>query len=341
MTKTRPEDLDWNKLGFKYHDLPYRWVDEFKDGKWQGGHLTQDSTITFNEAAEELHYGQEIFEGLKAYRRKDGGINLFRPDQNAKRMANSAKRLLMEPYPEDEFIKAVKEVVLANQDFVPPYGSGGTLYLRPFMMGTQPIVGVSPSETYQFRIYATPVGAYIKGLKPMPYEVSDYDRAAPFGTGQAKTAGNYASSLMPSLIAKKNGFADALYLDPKDHKYIDEFGGANFYGITKDGKFQTPKSDSILPSITKRSILKIAKDLDLDPVETKIPIEDVDRFAEAGAMGTAAVISPVGSLTYQGKKYVFGSETEAGPITQKLYDTLTGIQFGDLEDKYGWTVKLS
>lgn len=197
MAKTHPEDLDWNKLGFKYHDLPYRWVDEFKDGKWQGGHLTQDSSITFNEAAEELHYGQEVFEGLKAYRRKDDGINLFRPEQNAKRMANSAKRLLMEPYPEDEFIKAVKGVVKANQDFVPPYGSGGTLYIRPFMMGMQPIVGVSPSETYQFRIYATPVGAYIKGLKPMPYEVSDYDRAAPAGTGQAKTAGNYASSLMP------------------------------------------------------------------------------------------------------------------------------------------------
>lgn len=216
-----------------------------------------------------MHYGQEIFEGLKAYRRKDGGINLFRPDQNAKRMANSAKRLLMEPYPEDKFIKAVKEVVLANQDFVPPYGSSGTLYLRPFMIGTQPIVGVSPSETYQFRIYATPVGAYINGLKPMPYEVSDYDRAAPVGTGQAKTAGNYASSLLPSLIAKKNGFADALYLDPKEHKY------------------------------------------------------------------------PVGSLTYKGKKHVFGNRKDAGPITQKLYDTLTGIQFGDLEDKYGWIVKLS
>ena len=185
-------------------------------------------------------------------------------------MANSAKRLLMEHYPEDEFIKAVKEVVLANQDFVSPYGSS---FLRPFMMGTQPIVGVSPSETYQFRIYATPVGAYIKDLKPMLYEVSDYDRAAPVGTGQAKTAGNYASSLLPSLIAKKNGFADALYLDPKEHKYIDEFGGANFYGITKDGQFQTPKSDSILPSITKCSILKIAKDLDLDPIETKIPID--------------------------------------------------------------------
>lgn len=239
-----------------------------------------------------MHYGQEIFEGLKAYRRKDGGINLFRPDQNAKRMANSAKRLLMEPYPEDEFIKAVKEVVLANQDFVPPYGSSGTLYLRPFMIGTQPIVGVSPSETYQFRIYATPVGAYIRGLKPMPYEVSDYDRAAPVGTGQAKTASNYASSLLPSLIAKKNGFADALYLDPKEHKYIDEFGGAN-------------------------------------------------RFAEAGAMGTATVISTVGSLTDKGKKHVFGNGKDAGPITQKLYDTLTGIQFGDLEDKYGWIIKSS
>lgn len=256
-------------------------------------------------------------------------------------MANSAKRLLMEPYPEDEFIKAVKEVVLANQDFVPSYGSSSTLYLRPFMIGTQPIVGVSPSETYQFRIYATPVGTYIKGLKPMPYEVSDYDRAAPVGTGQAKTAGNYASSLLPSLIVKKNGFADALYLDPKEHKYIDEFGGANFYGITKDGQFQTPKFDSILPSITKRSILEIAKDLDLNPIETKIPIDDVDRFAEAGAMGTAAVISPVGSLTYKGKKHVFGNGKDAGPITQKLYVALTGIQFGDLEDKYGWIVKLS
>ena len=341
MAKTRPEDLDWNNLGFKYHDLPFRWVDKFQDGKWQGGQLTSDSTITFNEAAEELHYGQEIFEGLKAYRRKDGGINLFRPDQNAKRMTKSAERLLMEPYPEDKFIEAVKQVVLANQEFVPPYGSGGTLYLRPFMMGPQSIVGVAPSETYEFRIYATPVGAYVKGLNPMPYVISDYDRAAPYGTGQAKTAGNYASSLMPSLLAKKAGFADALYLDPKEHKYIDEFGGANFFGITKDGQFQTPKSDSILPSITKHSILKIAADLGLDPIETKIPIDNIDQFAEAGAMGTAAVISPVGSLTYQDKKYSFGNEKEAGPITQKLYDTLTGIQFGDLEDKYNWTIKLS
>lgn len=340
MTKTKVEDLDWNNLGFHYHDLPYRWTDTFKDGKWQGGHLTQDSNITFNEAAEELHYGQEIFEGLKAYRRKDDGINLFRPDQNAKRMTNSAKRLMMQAYPEDKFVEAVKAVVKANEEFVPPYGSGGTLYLRPFMMGTMPIVGVGASETYIFRIYATPVGAYVKGLKPMPYTVSDYDRAAHAGTGQAKTAGNYASSLLPSIKAKKAGFADCLYLDPREHKYIDEFGGANFYGITKDGQFQTPKSQSILPSITKRSILEIAKDQGLNPIETKIPIADVDRFVEAGAMGTAAVISPVGSLTYQGKKHIFGSEEKPGPITQKLYDTLFGIQVGDLPDKFGWTVQL-
>lgn len=340
MTKTKLSDLDWNNLGFHYHDLPYRWTDTFKDGKWQGGHLTQDSTLTFNEAAEELHYGQEVFEGLKAYRRKDGGVNLFRPDQNAKRMVNSAKRLLMEPYPEEEFLKAVKAVVKANQEFIPPYGTGATLYIRPFMMGVSPLTSVAPAENYIFRVYATPVGSYVKGLKPMPYTVSEYDRAAPFGTGQAKTAGNYAGSLLPSLLAKKEGFADCLYLDPAQHKYIDEFGGANFYGITKDGQFQTPKSDSILPSITKYSILQVAKDLGMNPIETKIPVDEVDKFEEAGAMGTAAVISPVGSLTYKGKKHIFHSETEAGPLTQKLYNTLFGIQVGDLPDKYGWTVQL-
>lgn len=338
MAKQDVKDLDWSNLGFTYRDLPYSYNEEFKDGKWQNGGLTTDSTLTFSEAAEDLHYGQEVFEGLKAYRTKDGGINLFRPDQNAQRMANSAKRLVMEQYPKDKFIEAVKAVVKANQEFVPPYGSGGSLYIRPFTVGTQPVVGVSPSETYTFHIYATPVGAYIKGLNPMPYTVSEYDRAAYAGTGQAKTAGNYASSLLPSILAKKAGFADALYLDPREHKYIDEFGGANFYGVTKDGQFLTPKSDSILPSITKKSILQIAKDLDLNPEETQIDVNDLDRFSEAGAMGTAAVISPVGSLTYKGNKHVFFSETKPGPVTQKLYDTLFGIQSGDVEDKYGWVV---
>ncbi|MFT8616891.1 MAG: branched-chain amino acid aminotransferase, partial [Lentilactobacillus hilgardii] len=316
--------------------LPYSYNEEFKDGKWQNGGLTTDSTLTFSEAAEDLHYGQEVFEGMKAYRTKDGGINLFRPEMNAERMANSAKRLVMEQYPKDKFVEAVKAIVKANQEFVPPYGSGGSLYIRPFMVGTEPVVGVSPSTEYTFHIYATPVGAYIKGLNPMPYTVSDYDRAAGAGTGQAKTAGNYASSLLPSILAKKAGFADCLYLDPREHKYIDEFGGANFYGVTKDGQFLTPKSDSILPSITKKSILQIAKDQGLNPQETRIAIDDLDNLAEAGAMGTAAVISPVGSLTYKGNKHVFYSETEAGPVTQKLYDTLFGIQEGDVEDKHGW-----
>ncbi|QNQ82221.1 branched-chain amino acid aminotransferase [Lactobacillus sp. PV012] len=341
MTKAKPEDFDWNNLGFKYHDLPYSWTDTFKDGQWQGGELTQDSNIVFNEAAEQLHYGQEVFEGLKAYRRKDGGINLFRPEQNAKRFTNSAKRLMMEPYPEDRFVEAVKQVVKANQDFVPPYGSDGTLYIRPFMIGSAPLVGVSPSDTYTFRIYATPVGPYVKGLHPMPYKVTDYDRAAHAGTGQAKTAGNYAGSLLPSIKAKKEGFADCLYLDPREHKYIDEFGGANFYGITAEGQFQTPKSDSILPSITKRSLLTLAQDMGLNPIETKIPFSDVERFVEVGAVGTAAVISPVASLTYHNHKYNFGNKNQPGPITEKLYNNLVGIQNGDLPDKFGWVVSVS
>ncbi|MCC7666437.1 branched-chain amino acid aminotransferase [Liquorilactobacillus satsumensis] len=334
--KQNVADLDWSNLGFSYRDLPYSYHEDFKDGNWQNGGLTTASTLTLSEAAEDLHYGQEVFEGMKAYRRKDGGINLFRPDMNAKRFVNSAKRLLMEPYPEEKFVAAVKAVVKANQEFVPPYGTGGALYIRPFMIGTQPLVGVAPSEEYQFHIYATPVGAYVKGLVPMPYVVSKYDRAAYAGTGQAKTAGNYAGSLFPSILAKKAGFADCLYLDPREHKYIDEFGGANFYGITKDGQFLTPKSNSILPSITKKSILEIAKELGLHPEETQLKVSELAKFSEAGAMGTAAVISPVGSLTYQDKKHVFYSETEPGPVTKKLYDALVGIQLGDRPAPQGW-----
>lgn len=338
MAKTKVEDLNWKNLGFKYHDLPYRFQEEFKDGKWQGGKLTTDSTLKLSEAAEEFHYGQEVFEGLKAYRRKDGGINLFRPDMNAKRLENSAKRLLMQTYPQDKFVSAVKKVVKANQEFVPPYGSGGSLYIRPFLIGTKPVIGVEASDEFQFRIFATPVGAYIKGLKPMPYLVSDYDRAAYEGTGQAKTAGNYAASLLPSELAKKGGFAECLYLDPRKHEYIDEFGGANFFGITKNGQFKTPHSNSILPSITKKSLLYIADELGMYPKETQINIHDLDEFAEAGAMGTAAVISPVGSLTYKGRKHVFYSETKTGPYTQKLYDVLNGIQNGDKKGPKGWQV---
>lgn len=334
---TQVQDLDWNNLGFSYHQLPYRYHAEYHNGQWEKGRLVSDPSITLSEAAEEFHYGQEVFEGLKAYRTRDGHINLFRPDENAKRLNNSAKRMLMEPFPTEWFLEACKEVVLANEDYLPPYESGGTLYLRPFMIGTTPEVNVVPAHDFIFRIYATPVGAYAKGLTPLPYTVSRYDRAAAFGTGQAKTAGNYAGSLLPEMQAKQAGYADCLYLDPEEHKYIDEFSGANFFAITKDGQFVTPKSNSILPSITKKSLLQIAVDLDLNPLEMRLAIDNVlDEFAEAGAIGTAAVISPVGSLTYQGQKYVFHSETEAGPITKKLYDRLYNIQRGDRPDDHDW-----
>ena len=283
--KQKVEDLDWKNLGFVYRDLPYRYEAKYKDGEWQEGKLIEDSTLVLSEGAEILHYGQEIFEGLKAYRREDGKINLFRPDENAHRFALSAERLAMPPFPEDRFV---------------------------------------------------PVGAYIKGLNPADYIVSEYDRAAYAGTGQAKTSGNYASSLLPSVEAHKNGFADCLYLDPREHKYVDEFGGANFYGITQEGQFVTPKSKSILISITKRSLLELAKKQGLNPVERQITLEEAFNMKEAGAMGTAAVISPVGSITYEGKKHVIYSETETGPVTTKLYNELVDIQYGKQEGPEGW-----
>lgn len=334
--KQKVEDLDWKNLGFVYRDLPYRYEAKYKDGEWQEGKLIEDSTLVLSEGAEILHYGQEIFEGLKAYRREDGKINLFRPDENAHRFALSAERLAMPPFPEDRFVEAVKQVVLANKEYVPPYDSGATLYLRPFMIGTSNVLGVQAANEYTFRIFAVPVGAYIKGLSPADYIVSEYDRAAYAGTGQAKTSGNYASSLLPSVEAHKNGFADCLYLDPREHKYVDEFGGANFYGITQEGQFVTPKSKSILISITKRSLLELAKKQGLNPVERQITLEEAFNMKEAGAMGTAAVISPVGSITYEGKKHVIYSETETGPVTTKLYNELVDIQYGKQEGPEGW-----
>lgn len=334
--KQRVEDLDWKNLGFVYRDLPYRYEAKYKDGEWQEGKLIEKSTLTLSEGSEVLHYGQEIFEGLKAYHRKDGKINLFRPDQNARRFTLSAQRLAMPPFPEDRFVEAVKQVVLANKEFVPPYDSGATLYVRPFMIGTSNVLGVRAADEYTFRIFAVPVGAYIKGLNPAAYVVSDYDRAAYAGTGQAKTSGNYASSLLPTVEAHESGFADCLFLDPREHKYVDEFGGANFYGITQEGQFVTPKSNSILVSITKRSLLEVAEWQGLNPVERQITLEEAFNMKEAGAMGTAAVISPVGSITYKGKKHVIHSETETGPVTTKLYNELVDIQYGNKKSPEGW-----
>ncbi|WP_203649723.1 branched-chain amino acid aminotransferase [Secundilactobacillus yichangensis] len=343
MTKApAPSEIDWQNLGFNYMDLPYRFLAHYKDGKWDDGGLTEDSTLHINEGSTALHYGQADFEGLKAYRTKNGDIQLFRPDRNAARMHKSCERLLMPPFPEDKFVAAVKSVVKANADYVPPYGTGGTLYLRPLMIGVGENIGVHPAPEYLFTVFAMPVGAYYKGgVKPTNFTTSYYDRAAPHGTGQSKVGGNYGGSLLPGDEAHKAGFSDVIYLDPATHTKIEEAGSANFFGITKNNEFVTPKSDSILPSITKYSLLYLAEhNLGMKAVEGEVFIDDLDRFTEAGAMGTAAVIAPIGGIEYKNQLHVFYSETEVGPVTQKLYDTLTGIQFGDVEAPEGWIQKV-
>ncbi|UQS81777.1 branched-chain amino acid aminotransferase [Bombilactobacillus folatiphilus] len=338
MAKVKAQDVDFNNLGFEYLDLPYRYQATFKDGKWQDKGLVAESNVVINEDSPALHYGQAAFEGLKAYRTKDDQIQLFRPDQNAQRLQNSCERMLMPQVPTDMFIDAAKQVVKANEDFVPPYGNGATLYLRPIIMGVGGIIGVHPAQEYIFRIFAMPVGNYFKGgLTPTNFTTSQYDRAAHKGTGQSKVGGNYAASLMPGEQAHKNGFSDCVYLDPVNHEKIEEVGSANFFGITKDGTFVTPKSPSILPSVTKYSLLYLAEhELNMPTEQGDVYVNDLDRFAEAGACGTAAVISPIGGLEHNGNLHVFYSETEVGPVTKKLYDILTGIQFGDRKGPDGW-----
>ncbi|GAB6666556.1 branched-chain amino acid aminotransferase [Streptococcus uberis] len=336
-------EIDWDNLGFEYHKLPYRYVSYYKDGQWDNGQLSEDATLHISEASPALHYGQQAFEGLKAYRTKDGSIQLFRPDRNAARLQATADRLLMPQVPTEQFINAVKQVVKANEDYVPPYGTGATLYLRPLLIGVGDIIGVKPANEYIFTVFAMPVGAYFKGgLVPTNFIVSeDYDRAAPYGTGAAKVGGNYAGSLLPGKQAKSNGYSDVIYLDPATHTKIEEVGAANFFGITADNEFVTPLSPSILPSITKYSLLELAeKRLGMTVIEGDVPIAELDRFVEAGACGTAAVISPIGGIQFKDKRHVFYSETEVGPVTRRLYDELVGIQFGDIEAPEGWIVKV-
>lgn len=336
-------EIDWDNLGFEYHKLPYRYVSYYKDGQWDNGQLSEDATLHISEASPALHYGQQAFEGLKAYRTKDGSIQLFRPDRNAARLQATADRLLMPQVPTEQFIDAVKQVVKANEDYVPPYGTGATLYLRPLLIGVGDIIGVKPANEYIFTVFAMPVGAYFKGgLVPTNFIVSeDYDRAAPYGTGAAKVGGNYAGSLLPGKQAKSNGYSDVIYLDPATHTKIEEVGAANFFGISADNEFVTPLSPSILPSITKYSLLELAeKRLGMTVIEGDVPIAELDRFVEAGACGTAAVISPIGGIQFKDKRHVFYSETEVGPVTRRLYDELVGIQFGDIEAPEGWIVKV-
>lgn len=335
-------NIEWGKLGFTYTRTDLRYKSLWKNGSWDNGVLDEDNTLTISEGSTALHYGQQCFEGLKAYRTKDGKIQLFRPDQNSKRMNDSCRRLLMPEVPVEKFIDACIQVVKANEAYVPPYGTGATLYLRPYVIGVGDNLGVKPAPEYLFGVFCSPVGPYFKGgLAPVNFMISDYDRAAPFGTGAAKVGGNYAGSLMPHEIAVKKGFADCIYLDPTTHTKIEEVGAANFFGITKDNKFITPISESILPSITKYSLLAVAKEyLGLEVEERDVFIDNIEEFKEAGACGTAAVISPIGGIEYKGKLHVFHSQTEVGPITKKLYDTLCGIQFGEVEPPKGWIVEV-
>ncbi|WP_255377373.1 MULTISPECIES: branched-chain amino acid aminotransferase [Listeria] len=340
--KKMAKDIDWANLGFGYIKTDKRYISHWKDGEWDAGTLTEDNVLHISEGSTALHYGQQCFEGLKAYRAKDGSINLFRPDQNAQRMQRSCERLLMPTIPTEKFIEACREVVKANEEFIPPYGTGGTLYLRPFVIGVGDNVGVHAAPEYIFSIFCTPVGAYFKGgLQPASFVVSDYDRAAPKGTGAAKVGGNYASSLLPGKNAQKRNFADAIYLDPATHTKIEEVGAANFFGITKDNRFVTPFSPSILPSITKYSLLYLAEHrLGLEVEEGDVYIDQLDDYKEAGACGTAAVITPIGGIQNGDDYHVFYSETEVGPVTRQLYDELCGIQFGDKEAPKDWIVKV-
>ena len=338
------KDIDWSNLGFGYIKTDYRYVSYFKDGKWDEGAIITDDMIKMSECAGVLQYSQNCFEGLKAYETKDGDIVTFRPDLNAERLQQSAARLEMPILPVEQFIDGVKKVVAANADFVPPYGTGATLYLRPFMFGSNPVIGVKPAEEYEFRIFTTPVGPYFKGgAKPIKIKVSDFDRAAPRGTGSIKAGLNYAMSLHAIVTAHKEGFAENLYLDPATRTYIEETGGANILLIDKEGNLVVPKSDSILPSITRRSLVYVAKNyLRLKVDERKVALSELSDFAEMGLCGTAAVISPVGSVNDHGKEILIPSGMEKmGPVLQKLYDTLTGIQMGRIEAPEGWIVKIN
>lgn len=333
------KDIDWNNLGFGYVKTDKRYVSNFKDGAWDDGALIDDDMITISECACVLQYAQTVFEGLKAYTTEDGRVVCFRPDLNASRLADSASRLEMPVFPEDRFVDAIAKVVEANIDYVPPYGSGATLYIRPYMFGSDAIIGVKPANEYQFRVFTTPVGPYFKGgAKPITIRVSDFDRAAPHGTGHIKAGLNYAMSLHAIVDAHQKGFDENVYLDAASRTKIEETGGANLIFITKDGKFVTPKSNSILPSITRRSLEVVAKDyLGMEVEEREVYLDEVKDFAECGLCGTAAVISPVGKIVDHGKEICFPSGMEEmGPTTKKLYETLTGIQMGRIEAPEGW-----
>lgn len=337
------KNIDWANLGFGYMKTDYRFVSNFKNGKWDNGAIITDENIVMNECACVLQYAQTCFEGMKAYRTVDGSVVCFRPDLNAKRMADTCRRLEMPVFPEDKFVDAVVQTVRKNIDYVPPYGSGASLYIRPYMFGINPVMGVKPAEEYQFRVFTSPVGPYFKGgAKPITLRVPDFDRAAPKGTGHVKAGLNYAMSLHPIVDAHKQGFNENMYLDSATRTKVEETGGANIIFVTKDKTVVTPKSSTILPSITRRSLMYVAEHyLGLKTEEREILFTEVKDFAECALCGTAAVLSPVGKVVNHNEEILFPSGMEKmGEITQKLYDTLTGIQLGTIEPPEGWIKKV-
>lgn len=337
------ENLDWGNLGFGFRQTDLNIRVYWRNGKWETPVLTDDQTITMSMAATCLHYGQESFEGLKAFRGADGKIRIFRPEENARRMIRSAEYIRMVAPTEELFIECCKKVVLANEKYIPPYGTGASLYIRPLLIGTGAQVGVKPADEYLFMIFVTPVGPYYKtGFNAIKVIVDrDHDRAAPHGTGHIKVGGNYAASLLSGEEAHKKGYPSVLYLDAKEKKYIDECGAANFFGI-RDGSYITPKSSSVLPSITNLSLRKLAEDMGLKVEERQVEFAELNTFEEAGACGTAAVISPIGTIfdPENGKTYTFGNGTNAGEWSEKLYNALRGIQLGEIPDPYGWNLVL-
>ena len=334
-------NIDWDKLIFEYKPTKSNIRYTCSNGVWDEGRLTENQHIDLHIAATCIHYGQACFEGLKAFTCKDGKVRIFRPDKNAKRLLASSQYILGPAVPEELFVDAVKRVTKDNIEYVPPYGTGGSLYIRPVLIGTTPRVGIYPSDTYELIIMVMPVGSYYKGgIEPVDALIMDnFDRAAPLGTGHIKVAGNYAGGLTPAKFAKERGFPINLFLDAKSHQFIDEFGTSNFIGITKDGKYVTPDSPSTLPSITNMSLIQLAEDMGITVEKRPIPLNELSEFAEVGACGTAVVITPISSIVHGETTYKFGNGT-CGPVLQKLYDALTAIHKGEAEDKHGWMVEV-
>ncbi len=332
------ENINWESLGFGYHKTDFNVRCYYRDGKWGDLEISDSEYLRIHMAATSLHYGQEAFEGLKAYMGKDGKVRIFRPDENALRMQSSSEGIMMAQLPEETFVEAVKLAVKLNRKYIPPYESGASLYIRPLLIGTGPEVGVKPAGEYLFIVFVTPVGPYFpEGFKPTDLVIlRKYDRAAPQGTGKYKVGGNYAASLVAGYKAKKGGYSAVLYLDSREKKFIDECGPANFFGI-KENTYITPESESILPSITNKSLMTLAREIGLKVECRKVPYEELETFEEIGACGTAAVISPIKRI-YDAdldKEFLYGNEP--GPWSTRLYQKLLAIQYGDEPDRFGWT----